>query len=153
MKVCIGGTFDFIHKGHKLLIKKAFKIAGKTGYVFIGLSKGNLLNKKNNVKNWNIRKENLTNHIKKERYQSDFTIKPLYDIYGPTIEEDFDIIIVSKETKGNAKKINKERISRNKKPMKIVVIPYIYGKDGKLISSTRIKEGKIDLEGNLLDGK
>jgi len=153
MKVCIGGTFDLIHKGHKLLIEKAFNIAGKKGYVFIGLSEGKLLDEKKDIKSWNIRKENLINHIKKEGYKSDFTIKRLSDIYGPTIKEDFDVIVVSKETKSNAKKINKKRILRNKKPMKIVVIPYICAEDGKPISSTRIKEGKIDLEGNLSEGK
>jgi len=153
MKVCIGGTFNLIHKGHKLLIDKAFTIAGKKGLVFIGLSKGKLLDEKKNAKSWNKREGNLKKYIEEKKYKSDFVIKALYDIYGPTTKEDFDVIVVSKETKKNARIINEKRISINKKPMKVVVIPYINAEDGKPISSTRIKEGKIDLNGNLIEGK
>ena len=43
MKVCIGGTFNLLHKGHKLLIKKAFEVAGKNGSVLIGVTSGKLI--------------------------------------------------------------------------------------------------------------
>ena len=42
MKVCIGGTFDTLHKGHELLIDKAFQTAGEQGSVFIGITKGEI---------------------------------------------------------------------------------------------------------------
>ena len=50
MKVCIGGTFDFINKGHKLLIDTAFKKAGSKGFVFIGLAYDELIKDKDNIK-------------------------------------------------------------------------------------------------------
>ena len=46
MKVCIGGTFNTLHKGHKELFDKAFQIAGKNGDVFIGVTKEKMLQKK-----------------------------------------------------------------------------------------------------------
>ena len=151
MKVCIGGTFDIIHKGHKLLISKAFQIAKKDGFVFIGLTKGDLIKKKIDLKDWNTRKQNLKKYIRYKDYKSDFTIKEINDIYGPTIENDFDVIVVSKETEKNARKINEKRIKKNKKPLKIVVIPYLYADDNNPISVTRIKKGKIDKDGKIIE--
>jgi len=150
MKVCIGGTFDIIHKGHKLLISKAFEVATKDGFVFIGLTKNKLIDKKKNVKNWDLRKKNLERYISKKEYKTDFLIEGIKDIYGPTIENDFDGIVVSEETIENAKKINKKRKDKNKKPMKIIVIPYVYAEDNLPISTTRIKKGEINKEGELL---
>ena len=150
MKVCIGGTFDIIHKGHEILISKAFEVATKEGFVFIGLTKNNLIDKKKNVKNWYLRKKNLERYISKKDYKADFIIEGIEDIYGPTIENDFDAIVVSKETEENAKKINKKRKDKNKKPMKIIIIPYLYAEDNLPISTTRIKKGEINKDGKRL---
>ena len=57
MKVCIGGTFDKLHKGHKLLINKAFEVAGKNGSVFIGLTTGKIVENKKNVNPFQERKK------------------------------------------------------------------------------------------------
>ena len=46
MKVCLGGTFNNLHKGHEYLILKAFEVAGDDGSVFIGLAIGKLLKNK-----------------------------------------------------------------------------------------------------------
>ena len=57
MKVCIGGTFNQLHKGHKLLIDKAIKTAGKKGYLFIGVTEGEITVTKKNVKPFEERKK------------------------------------------------------------------------------------------------
>ena len=49
MKVCVGGTFNNLHKGHKFLLKKAFESAGENGFVYIGLAKGSLIKNKKNI--------------------------------------------------------------------------------------------------------
>ena len=149
MKVCIGGTFDILHKGHKILIDKAFKTVGKKGFVFIGVATEELIKKKKDVRPFSERKRNLTKYIKRMNYSSNFTIEPIKTIYGPTLEYDFDAIIVSSETVKNADKINEKNKKIKKEPMKIIKIPYILAEDGKPISTTRIKKGEIDSEGNM----
>ena len=150
MRVCIGGTFDILHKGHKKLIDVAFKTAGKEGFVFIGLSNEKLLENKKNTKDWKIRKMNLEKFILEKNYNSDFEIMSINDIYGPTLIDDFDAIIVSTGSEKNAKKINEKRKELGKKPLKIITITYVLAKDNKPISSTRIKNNEIDEEGNIL---
>ena len=150
MKVCLGGTFDIIHKGHKKLIDKAFKTAGANGFVFIGLSKNKLVDKKQNVKSWDLRKKELNQYIFDKEYKADFVIKPISDRFGPTLKKDFDVIIVSPETIKTAKEINNKRKELSKKPLKIVKIPYILADDNIPISSTRIREKEIDSEGKIV---
>ena len=150
MDVIIGGTFDIVHKGHKKLIDKAFEKASEKGSVFIGLSTGILVNKKRDVRPFEERKMKLVEYIKSKCFKADFKIEPIKDIYGPTLEEDFDSIIVSPETYTNATKINQKRSEKDKKPMEIIKIPYILADDKKPISTTRIKKGEIDSEGKLI---
>jgi pantetheine-phosphate adenylyltransferase len=148
MKVCIGGTFDIIHKGHEKLIEKAFKTAGENGFVFIGLSKGPLIKDKDSaIRKWSLRKKKLQELVNERNYASDFEITPISDIYGPTIKEDFDAIIVSPETVKNAEKINLKRKEIGKKPIKIIKIPYVLAEDNIPISSSRIKKGEITPQG------
>ena len=82
-KVCLGGTFDQIHLGHKSLLEMAFSLSDN---VIIGLT---------------------TN-----------------------------------------KRANKNRKLRDLEELKIVTIPLILAKDNKKISSTRIRNNEIDINGN-----
>jgi len=150
MKVCIGGTFNVLHKGHKLLIDTAFQTAGTNGFVFIGLSIGNLLENKKDTKKYNKRKRNLENYLTKKEYMKHVVIKPISDKYGLTLEEDFDAIIVSTETKKTADEINIKRKGKGMKILKVITIPYILAEDSLPISSSRIKKGEIDENGKIL---
>lgn len=49
MKVCLGGTFFPLHKGHKTLLRKAFQVAGSKGSVFIGVTSVSMTKKKKNI--------------------------------------------------------------------------------------------------------
>lgn len=150
MKVCVGGTFNILHKGHKSLIEKAFEIAGKNGSVFIGLATGELTENKKSVKSLKLRKKNLEEYLTKKGFFNQTTIKPITDKYGPSVDEDFDAIVVSPETIKTAEEINKKRIRKGKKPLKIIRVSFVLARDGKPISSTRIINGEIDENGNIL---
>jgi len=149
MRVCIGGTFNILHKGHESLIDKAFKTAGKNGMVFIGITNGKMLNKKKNVKPFENRVKAINKYILSKGYTIYTEIKPIYNKYGPTINGEFDVIVVSTETFKTAEKINKKRIKNGKKPLIIFKIPMVLAEDKKPISATRIFNKNIDRKGKI----
>lgn len=134
-KVVIGGTFNVLHKGHEVLLRKAFDL----GEVTIGLTSNSMASKarRKRVKDFKDRKKGLEDFTMKE-----FSVKPkivkIKDKFGPTLEEDFDYIVVSPATYATAALINQERQKRRKKPLKIVKIEFILGKDGIPLSATKI---------------
>jgi len=149
MRVCVGGTFDRFHKGHKTLIKKAFEIVGNSGTVFIGLAKGDLVKNKKNIRPFYMRKRELEKFLVNKGFNNQSIIVPITNKYGLTLDEDFDAIVISPETEKIAIKINQKRVLKGKKPLKIIKIPYILAEDGKPISTTRIKNKGIDENGNI----
>ncbi|MCD6467845.1 MAG: phosphopantetheine adenylyltransferase [Thermoplasmata archaeon] len=150
-RVCIGGTFDRLHKGHKALIDKAFEIAGENGWVFIGITKGEIANKKKDVLPFNKRIQDVKKYLKEKGFYSQSEIQPIYDKYGPSIEGDFDAIIVSPETEKVAQEINMIRRKKGKKPLEIINIPFVLAEDDSPVSSTRIRKKEINQEGHLLE--
>ena len=151
MNVCIGGTFNIFHRGHKLLIDTAIDIAGKNGCIFIGITTGEMIKFKNNIKSFESRKDTILEYLLERGYKGDLLIEPIRDKYGPSITGEFDVIVVSPETIRNADDINLNREKIGKKRLKIIEIPFVLAGDNKPISSTRIQEKEIDTEGHLLN--
>lgn len=149
MKVCIGGTFDRLHKGHTYLIDKALQTAGEQGFVFIGITKGEMINKKKSVRSFEQRKQTILDYLR-EKTSIPVEIKPITDKYGPSIEGEFDAIVVSPETVKTAEEINNKRRKLGKKPLKIIKIPFILAENGAPISSSRIKNNEINADGKLI---
>lgn len=148
-KVALGGTFQYLHDGHAKLIEKAFEIAGD-GKVHIGLTSDKMLQKSHIIDNYEHRKAKLLEYIKENGFPEDrYEVTRLNDPCGPTLEEDFDSIIVSPETYPVALKINRIRDEKGKKALNIVYVEYVMAEDGIPISSTRISEGEIDRHGRL----
>jgi pantetheine-phosphate adenylyltransferase len=148
-KVAVGGTFQYFHDGHTKLIEKAFEIA-EDGKVYIGLTSDEMLSKSHSVDNYENRRSGLLQCIKKMGISDDkYEITKLNDPYGPSLEDDFDVIIVSPETYPVALKINRIRDEKRKHPLKIVYVEYVMAEDGIPISSTRIANGEIDRHGRL----
>ena len=58
-------------------------------------------------------------------------------------------LVVSEETSSKGAHLNELRAERNLPPVEILVVPMVLAKDGKAISSTRIKNSEIDSSGNL----
>lgn len=150
MKVCIGGTFNKLHKGHKALISKALDIAGENGFVFIGITVGKIIENKKNVSSYDFRKKEIEHFIKEKKKYLKILIEPIYDKYGPSVDGDFDAIIVSPETKKTAEEINIKRKKIDKKPLKIFQIPFILAEDKVPISSTRIFNDEINENGEII---
>ena len=150
MKVCIGGTFYPFHKGHKFLIRKALELAGERGFVFIGITDGEIIKNKEDVSSFEEREKTIEQFLAEVKSSRTVIIQPIYDKFGPSVEEDFDAIVVSPETIATAEEINKERKKLQKKPLKIVQISFVIADDNLPISSTRIRRREINENGRIL---
>ena len=147
-KVCLGGTFDQIHLGHKSLLEMAFRLSNE---VIIGLTTDKRANKnrsKEHLHTYQDRCSSLEEYLL-GNFKGKYSIVELDDDWGPGIfDKDLEAIIVSEETEKVAFKLNKNRKLRDLEELKIVTIPLILAKDNKKISSTRIRNNEIDLNGN-----
>ena len=147
--VAMGGTFDIIHSGHMALLNKAFSISTK---VIIGVTSDQLAVKKgkNPENDYSKRMSLLKSTIEENFPDSAYEISKLENEFGPAVlEESVKALIVSEETSDKGTLLNKLRAERNLPPVKIVVVPIVLAKDGKAISTTRIKNSEIDSHGNL----
>ena len=147
--VAMGGTFDTIHSGHMALLNKAFSISSK---VIIGLSSDQLATKKGKklVNDYSKRLSLLKSVIEKNFPNISYEISKLENDFGPAvIEGSVKALVVSEETSGKGIRLNELRAERNLSPVRIVVVPMVLAKDGKAISTTRIKNFEIDDSGNL----
>jgi len=146
-KVIIGGTFDFLHKGHEIFLKKAFSL----GRVTLGLTSDKMAEKakKRKVCKFNERKKELQEFIKKN-FAGKAEIIKIEDKFGPTLKEDFNYIVVSPATHKTALLINKKRVKTGKQPIKIIKINFVLTEDGKPVSATSIIKGRINKAGKLI---
>ena len=144
-KVAVGGTFDKFHDGHKKLLSTAFEIADN---VEIGVTSDAFGGLKGDIDSCKVRMKNLKSFFKD---YSNFIIVPLEDPYGTTIyDSDFDAIVVSEETEPTAVEINEIRVSKGMNPIDIVVVSFVLAYDGTPISSTRIRRGEINKNGDVI---
>ncbi len=142
-KVVVGGTFDLLHKGHRHLLMEADAV----GEVKVGLTSDDMAEKTKGVKveEYEKRKEGVLSVIPEAQ------VEKIDDPSGFALEEDFDCIIVSPETRARAEEINQKRKDMGKEEMEIKEIDLILAEDGETISSTRIRNGEIDRDGNLIN--
>lgn len=148
--VATGGTFDILHKGHYILLLKAFEVGN---HVIIGLSSDNYVNqkKKKIANDYPIRLKNLRKFIKEKFNKSNYSIYELNNFYGPTVlNREVQAIVTTESSKENCIKINALRESKNIIKLEIVIVPLVEDHEGKVISSTRIRQGEIDINGSKL---
>ncbi|KAG5519602.1 hypothetical protein PMAC_001757 [Pneumocystis sp. 'macacae'] len=146
-KVAVGGTFDHLHAGHKVLLTMSAWISSER--VMCGVSDEKMLETKK-YKEWiepiENRIENVQRFFNIINKRLLCSVKPIYDIYGATItDKDIEAIVVSEETRKGGEMVNEERLRRNMKALDlfcIKVIPDIEGSDLKL-SSMSIREKMI----------
>ena len=150
-KVAVGGTFDELHKGHKILLIKAFEVGEK---VLIGLCADEFVKKMGKphlTASYEARLKELEAFLKKSSLVDKAEIVPLNDPYGNTLTDKcIEALVVSEETEKIAIKINQKRSEAQLPPLTIVTISMVPAENYKPISTTRIRQGEIDREGHLL---
>ena len=149
-KVAVGGTFEYLHDGHKALIKKAFELAAGDE-VYIGLTSNEMAQQRTrDVDDCQTRKANLLQYIESLDFPNKkYTLVELTDPYGTTLSDNFDYIVVSPETLPVALKINELRKQNGCGKIEIINVEYVMADDKVPISSTRIASGEIDDHGHL----
>jgi len=146
--VVLGGTFDHFHSGHKRILDFAFHYGT---HVTIGIVGKTVLKEKQLptiLETYSIRKDSVMSYVSLNAWNKKCTIIELKDIYGPAVTDaKFEAIIVTRETKPNAIKINEGRVENGMSPLKILEIPFMKGSDNKIIRSTRVRYGLINRDG------
>jgi len=148
--VAMGGTFDMIHKGHIVLLQHAF-VVGE--FVIIGVPSDKFVaNLGKNIKNdYNTRVANLTKLLQTSFPNRKYDIRQLNEDFGPALyTKEVQALVVSTETEKKGTILNKARAEKGLPPVDVVTVDLVLAQDGKRISSTRIRNGEIDSEGNLL---
>ncbi len=146
----VGGTFDEFHKGHRTLLMRAFEIAD---CVLIGLSSDSFvkrMGKKHKTETYSRRLSDLTDFLRERGLFERAEIVSLNDPYGVMLtSKQVEALVVSKETEKIALEIQSKRKEAGL-PLQIVTIEMVPSDNHVPISTTRIRQGRIDREGHLL---
>jgi epoxyqueuosine reductase len=147
--VAVGGTFNILHDGHRALLTRAFELGE---LVHIGLTSDEFATGSRSipVKPYEERRKNLLKFVKKLGIDRKFTIMPITDAYGVTLERDLDYIVVSPETEEMAQRINEIRSESGKWEIGISVVDHVLADDGQPISSTRVANREINPDGSIV---
>lgn len=145
--VVVGGTFEYLHRGHMKLLDRAAELNEK---VTVGITADEFAQemRRREVAPLDERLSAVESYL--EGRGVDFEVKVLDDPYGDAVEADYDVIVVSPETRPVADEINERREERGKDLLRIVEVGFAMSDDDEPISATRIYRGEIDREGNLL---
>ncbi len=145
--VC-GGTFDLLHKGHKKFLQD---ILGLSERVLLGITSNVYVSnfKHVEIEDFKIRKKAVEDFLESIGAIGRVKIVLINQAYEPLLTSEFSpkAIAVTSQTKKTALEINQKRKELGLPPLKIIVIEMAKADDGGLISSTRIRNGEINRDG------
>ncbi|RHZ80613.1 hypothetical protein Glove_134g207 [Diversispora epigaea] len=149
--VAVGGTFDHLHAGHKILLTMSAWITRQR--LICGVTGDSMLaNKKYKeflepIETRIAKTNHFLNTINRVLI---YEVVPIYDVYGPTVTDpNIQALVVSKETISGAYSINEERKRKGLDPLDISIIEVISSSNTSLkgdeiknlkLSSTFIRE-------------
>lgn len=142
----LGGTFDHLHDGHKILLTVAAFLTSER--LIIGLTVEELLvskKYKDIVQDFHTRRENVVSFLNTFKPSLKIEIIPLKDVCGPTgTVPEIECLVVSRETVKGGQIVNKTRKERGMSQLDLYVVNVLGGKeeDGwkEKMSSTDIRK-------------
>ncbi|PFH51752.1 hypothetical protein AMATHDRAFT_141860 [Amanita thiersii Skay4041] len=125
--VALGGTFDHLHAGHKILLSMGAWIANRK--LIVGVTDDSLLQKKVNkhvIEKLAVRMERVRGFLNFFKPGLEYEIVAIYDVYGPTgWEPDIQALVVSRETLEGATAIASHRAAKKLPTLEQFVIDVI----------------------------
>lgn len=146
-RVCLGGTFDNLHVGHKRLLREAVMRCGKS--LTVGVTDKNMIKNKilwELIKPVEDRIKDVREFLMSTESNLEYRVVPIKDPFGPAIDDSsLTCIVVSEETIRGGKKINEIRRSKGMKELEIVTIDLIPDdhKDSRNEYEARIEDEKV----------
>ena len=140
----LGGTFDRFHAGHRALIDYGLLNCLR---LEVWLTSDQIAQVKDSrIESWSERSEKLLQSISED--SSRISVHILEDEYGPAPwHENASAILCTPETLVGCKRINQMRQSNGLEILEILNVEHVMCHDGKPISSSRIRRGEIDRDG------
>jgi len=139
----VGGTFDCFHAGHQALLKAALDCDSVEVWV---TSDAIAAEKDPRIKPLTERQQSILDWADGRPISTHV----LEDTWGPApTRADATHIVCTPETQSNCDRINQMRIEGNLNSLELVVVKHVLAQDGEPISSSKIRQGSIDREGNL----
>lgn len=148
----LGGTFDHIHDGHKILLSvAAFLTSSK---LIIGITDEELLLKKKYkefLEPFDKRADNVKHFLSLLKPALTAQIVPIKDVCGPTgTVPDIECLVVSRETISGGEFVNKTRLAKGLSKLDISVVNVLGGneEDGwkEKLSSTELRKILMDVK-------
>ncbi|CAO3637070.1 unnamed protein product [Cunninghamella blakesleeana] len=132
-KVAVGGTFDQLHAGHKILLTMTALSTRKS--LIVGVTDDVMLVSKKNrefIASTDVRISKVSEFLHRVRNGLDYSIVPITDPFGPTITDpSIQALICSHETLKGSQMVNDERLKRNFNPLAIKIIDVISSSTNK----------------------
>src|SRR5215467_1905804 len=149
--VAMGRYLDVFHKGHEQLLKTAFKLSQR---VIIGITSDQFVKtlvKPHPVEPYRARVLSVRRFLIRHHWLKRAEIHPLYDPFGPALTRPkLEAVILTPDTLSSGRKLNRLRRARDFAKLSIHVTPFALARDGKRISSTRVRRGEITRRGGTL---
>ncbi len=144
----MGGTFDHLHLGHQAFLRFAASLADE---IWVGVTTNELTRTKKffqMIEPFETRSANVTQFLIQENIQG--KVFPLSDPCGPTLQgSPVEAIVVTEITKGGGDFINQCRVNLQLPVLPIEQCELLKDEKAEYISSTRIREGKVNRQGKV----
>lgn len=141
--VAVGGTFDRLHAGHRLLLTAAAWVARRK--VYIGVTSPAMLRHKQHaelIESFDERAENARRFVLRTKPELLVTQSELTNSAGIAgVEPTLEALVVSRETLKGGNAVNEIRKANNLPPVALIVVSVLFQPEGKLSSTLLRKHG------------